>query len=94
MHGWNLAPSARALLTATSASLSGSVLTIFGLPVGAQADECYGDETESREDAVLTGSEQPDRSRTLSSPDFYRVNAITRPLVTASLQCHGSDHAD
>ena len=40
----------------------------LGLPVGAQADECYGDETESRDDAVLTGSEQPDRSRTCHRP--------------------------
>ena len=37
---------------------------------------------------VLTGSEQADRARTRHGPDICRVNAIARPLVTASLQCH------
>jgi len=46
------------------------------------------DQTSSRDDAVLTGSEQANRARTRDRPDFCRVNAIAQRLVTASLQCH------
>jgi hypothetical protein len=57
---------------------------------------CYrnGDQTHSRGDAVLAGSEQADRSPHPPSPDVCGVNAIARRLVTASLQCHVSNHAD
>ena len=30
----------------------------IGLPVGAEADECYGDQPQFREDAVLAADEQ------------------------------------
>ena len=38
---------------------------------------------------LLTDSEQARRPRTRHRGGFCRKNAIARPLVTASLQCHG-----
>ena len=38
---------------------------------------------------MLTGTERANRSRTRHRPDLCRANAIARPLMTASLQCHG-----
>ena len=41
---------------------------------------------------MLAGTEQADRPNRRGGPDFRRVNAIARPLVTASLQCHGRNN--
>jgi len=43
---------------------------------------------------MLTSSEQADRSRTRRRPDFGRVNAIARPLVTGATRVTGNDEVD